>query len=56
MHKDVINILFSVFTGHLNFTSGCCDHIRTQLLKQWAVFCAFKDSSLQVEVSIWNLW
>lgn len=48
MHKDVINIPFSVFTGHMNFTSGCCDHIRTQILIGVALLCAFKDSSLKL--------
>lgn len=55
MHKDVINIPFSVFTGHMNFTSGCCDHIRKQILVRVAFLCAFKDSSFQV-VASWNFW
>lgn len=38
MHKDVINILFSVFTGHINFTSGFYDHIHTHLCMQWPFF------------------
>lgn len=56
MHKDIINILFSVFTGHINFTSGCYDHIHTQPFMQWPFFFVFKDSNKQLKNNTWNLW